>query len=197
MIVLEQGLNGYDEGLNGLRIAKFFKRNIKSIGKDVSIKNAIAVAKIAAPIALSFVPVVGGAASSVFGKLLTNVDGSANLIGRIANTVQTVASSNVGKSVIAFAKPLVKNAAASILQQNGEIPNDEQLATLAYAKGTTAQQELDNLVYAKSAGNPAPASTYNLVNAQSAGNPAPASTDNTMLIVGGIAAVGIAYAIFK
>lgn len=184
MIVLDQGLNGYDEGLNGLKIAKFFKTNIKSIGKDVSIKNAINVAKVALPIALSVVPIVGnsvgGAVGKVLNKLTTNADGSANLVGRIADNVQTVANSNVGKSVIAFAKPLVKNASASLLQQKGVIPTDEQLATLAENKGTTAQQELDAMV-----------------NAQSAGNPAPASTDNTMLIVGGIAAVGIAYAILK
>lgn len=191
MIVLEQGLNGYDaDGLNGLKIAKFIKKNVKSIGKDVSIKNAIAVAKVAAPIALSLIPVVGGsiggAAGKIMNKVITNADGTANLVGRIANSVQTVASTNVGKSVIALAKPLVKNASASLLQQKGEVPTDAQLATLAQNKGTTPQEELDAMVMAKLA--------------ETSKTPTPTAEpkkDNTMLIVGGVAAVAIAYAVFK
>lgn len=191
MIVLEQGLNGYDaDGLNGLKIAKFIKKNVKSIGKDVSIKNAIAVAKVAAPIALSLIPVVGGSIGGAVGKVInkvtTNADGSANLVGRIADSVQTVASTNVGKSVIELAKPLVKNASASLLQQKGEVPTDAQLATLAQNKGTTPQQELDAMVMAKLAETPkTPTPT------------AEPKKDNTMLIVGGVAAVAIAYAVFK
>jgi hypothetical protein len=191
MIVLEQGLNGYDaDGLNGLKIAKFIKTNVKSIGKDVSIKNAIAVAKVAAPIALSLIPVVGGSIGGAVGKVInkvtTNADGSANLVGRIADSVQTVASTNVGKSVIELAKPLVKNASASLLQQKGEVPTDAQLATLAQNKGTTPQQELDAMVMAKLAETPkTPTPT------------AEPKKDNTMLIVGGVAAVAIAYAVFK
>ena len=180
----------HDEGLNGWKIGKFIKRNVKSIGKDVSIKNAIKVGKVALPIALSIIPVVGGSIGGVVGKVLskvtTNADGTANLVGRIVDGVEKVANSNVGKSIISLAKPLVKNATASILQQNGEIPNDEQLATLADAKGTTPQQELDAMVTAKTAET-----------AKTATPTAEPKKDNTMLIVGGVAAVGIAYAVFK
>lgn len=183
MIVLEaQGLNGYDDGLNGLKISKWIKTNVRSIGKDVSIKNAIKVAQVAAPIALSLVPVVGGAVGGVVGKTLnkltTNSDGSANLVGRTIDTVQNVANTNVGKSVIAFAKPIVKSASASLLQQKGEIPNDAQLEALATAKGTTAQQELDAYLAANQAKMPV------------------ATTDYTLPIIG-VAALGIGYMILK
>lgn len=196
MIVLEQGLNGYDaDGLNGgLKISKFIKTNIKSIGKDVSIKNAIAVAKVAAPIALSLIPVVGGSIGGAVGKVLnkvtTNADGSNNLVGRIVENVKEVAKTDVGKSVVNLAAPLVKNATASILQQKGEIPTDAQLATLADAKGTTPQQELDAMVTAKSAETIKTATPIATPTAEP-------KKDNTMLIVGGVAAAVIAYAVFK
>lgn len=202
MIVLEQdGLNGYDnDGLNGLKIGSFLKRNIKSAKKDISIKNAIKVVKTVGPMALSFIPVVGGAASGIAGKALnkitTNKDGSASLIGRIAtgksgdgtqnfigraaSTIKTAAKTDVGQSVVKFASPLVKNAKAALLEQTGVVPSDEQLQTLAELKGTTPQQELDAIVAAAT-----PAVT-------------PAKKDNTMLYVGGgVVALGIAYVSFK
>ncbi|PKB18373.1 hypothetical protein [Flavobacterium sp. 5] len=185
MIVLQsQGLNGYDDGLNGgLKIAKFIKTNVKSIGKDVSIKNAINVAKVVAPIALSVIPVVGGVAGGIVGKVLnkltTNADGSANLVGRTVENIQEISKTDVGKSVISFAKPLVKSASAGLLQQKGEIPNDAQLEALATAKGTTAQQELDAYLAANPPKTPV------------------AKTDYTLPIVGGVAVLGIGYMIFK
>jgi hypothetical protein len=194
MIVLEsQGLNGYDDGLNGLKIGSFIKRNLKSASKDISIKNAIKVVKTVAPMALSLVPVVGGAVGGVVGKVLTKVttnkDGSANLVGRIADNVEKVANSNVGKSVVKLASPLVKNAKAALLEQTGVIPNDAQLETLAAAKGTTPQQELDAIVAA------APDAVA--LTAKTAAPSTPAK-DNTMLYVGGgILAVGLAYVAFK
>jgi hypothetical protein len=192
MIVLEsQGLNGCDDGLNGLKIGSFIKRNLKSASKDISIKNAIKVVKTVAPMALSLVPVVGGAVGGVVGKVLTKVttnkDGSANLVGRIADNVEKVANSNVGKSVVKLASPLVKNAKTAFLQEQGEILTDEQAVTLAEQKGTTPQQELDTMVNAKVAAT-----------AKTATPATPAAKDNTMLYVGGgILAVGLAYVAFK
>lgn len=203
MIVLEeQGLNGYDaEGLNGLKIAKFLKTNIKSAKKDISIKNAIKVVKTVAPMALSLIPVaggvLGGAAGKILNKVTTNANGSANLIGRIATgtssdgtqnlvgrittQVKQISKTDIGKSAIKLASPLVKNAKAALLEQTGAIPTDAQLQTLADQKGTTPQQELDAIVAAAPI---TPAST-------------PAK-DNTMLYVGGgILAAGIAYVAFK
>lgn len=181
MIVLDaQGLNGYDNGLNGgLKIAKALKK--------VTLKGAINVVKTVAPMALSLIPVVGsgigGAVGKALTKVTTNANGSANLIGRIADGVQKVAKTDVGKSVVKLASPLVKNAKTALLQETGELPNDEQLATLAETKGTTPQQQLDAMVNAKLAATAPPA--------------APAK-DNTMLYVGGgILAVGIAYVAFK
>ena len=175
----------HDDGLNGgLKIAKALKK--------INLKKVVAVAKTVLPIALSVIPVVGGISGTVVGtvlnKITTNKDGSTNLVGRIAESVQQVAKTDVGKAVVNFATPLVKNATANLLQSNGEIPNDEQIATLSNAKGTTPQQELDAMIAAKmaSSAKTAPAVV----------TPAPAK-DNTMLIVGGVAAVGIAYAVLK
>jgi len=181
MIVLEQGLNGYDDGLNGLRIGSFLKRNLKSAVKDVG-----NVAKVVAPLALSFIPVAGGAIGGIAGKILnkvtTNSDGSASLVGRIADNVKQVSQTNTGKSLIKLASPLAKNAKAALLEQAGIIPSNEQLATLAELKGTTPQQELDAIVAA------APAQIAAA---------APTKTNYTLPIVGGVAALGIAYMVFK
>lgn len=197
MIVLEQnGLNGYDvDGLNGgLKIAAALKK--------VSLKGAIKGIKTYGPMALSLIPVVGGSVGGVAGKILnkvtTNANGSQNLIGRIADgvnkdgtqnligrtidSVKEIAKTDIGKSAIKLASPLVKNAKAALLEQNGALPNDAQLKTLAAAKGTTAQQELDAIVAA------APTTTA----------PTTPAKDNTMLYVGGgaVAAV-LAYVALK
>lgn len=186
MIVLEQdGLNGsYAEGLNAKK--RGFLKGIRL--KDVSLKNAIKVAKVAAPIALSFIPVGGGAASSFAGKAISKL--SKTGVGRvglkIANSktvasISKVAKSEVGQAAIKLASPLVKNAKAALLEQTGVLPNDEQLETLAVAKGTSPQQELDAIVAAA----PTPGVT-------------PAKKDNTMLYVGGgVLALGIAFVAFK
>ena len=197
MIVLDaQGLNGYDNGLNGgLKIAKALKK--------VTLKGAINVVKTVAPMALSLIPVVGAGIGGAVGKALTKVttnangtsnligraisgtsgDGTQNLVGRITTQVKEIAKTDAGKSVIKLASPLVKNAKTALLQETGELPNDEQLATLAETKGTTPQQQLDAMVNAKLA---------------AAAPPAAPAKDNTMLYVGGgILAVGIAYVAFK
>jgi hypothetical protein len=179
MIVLEQGLNGYDaDGLNGgLKIAAALKK--------VTLKGAIKGIKTYAPMALSLIPVVGGAVGGVAGKVLTkistNKDGTASLVGRTIENVKEIAKTDIGKSAIKLASPLVKNAKAALLEQNGALPNDAQLETLAAAKGTTAQQELDAIVAA----------------APTTAAPTTAK-DNTMLYVGGgIVVAGIAYVAFK
>lgn len=182
MIVLEQqGLNGYDaDGLNGgLKIAKALKK--------VNLKGAIKGLKTYGPMALSLIPVVGGAVGGVAGKALTkistNKDGTASLVGRTIENVKEIAKTDIGKSAIKLASPLVKNAKAALLEQKGELPTDEQLETLAEVKGTTPQQELDKIV------NIAPKAT---------GLPPPPAKDNTMLYVGGgIVAAGLAYVAFK
>lgn len=189
MITIDSGLNGYDQdGLNGLKIGSFIKRNVKSAKKDISIKNAVKVLKVAAPIGLSFIPIAGGTASKIGGKLLNGAggkanllgravsgvsgDGTKNLFGRTADFVKKGAKTKVGSSVIKLGAPLVKNAKTAALQKAGIIANDAQLETLAEAKGTSPQEELDNI--------------------------APVAKDNTMLYVGGgILALGLAYVAFK
>lgn len=192
MIVLEQ--NTYDpDGLNGLKIGKFIKKNLKSAQKDISIKNAIKVVKTAAPIALSLIPIGGGAASSAAGKLLAKASNSGigKFVTKVADSkvvqgVQKLAKTEVGKLVVAKATPLVKNATANLLAKAGGLPNDEQIATLAAAKGTTPQEELDAIV----------AAAPNLTSA--AAGPATPAKSNTMLYVGGgLAAATIAYLVFK
>lgn len=183
MIVLQsQGLNGYDDGLNGLRIASFISRNVKSAVKDVG-----NVAKVVAPLALSLIPVAGGAIGGVVGKILNNADGSANAAGRLVENVQQLSQTTVGQSVVKLATPLVKNASANLLAQAGKLPSDEQIATLAEQKGTTPQQELDAIV-----ANATPAATPAVV------PPATPAKSNTMLYVGGgIAALAVGYMILK
>lgn len=169
------GLNGYEDGLNGLKIAKALKK--------VTLKGAVKVVKNVAPMALSFIPVAGGVLGSVAGKILTNKDGSKSLAGRAVESVQKVAKSKGGKAVIAAAKPLVKNATTALMQDEGTLPNDEQVATLAEQKGTTPQEELDTMATAKQA---------------AAKTTTPVAKDNTMFMVGGaIAVVGIGYLALK
>jgi hypothetical protein len=182
MIVLEaNGLNGYDDGLNGgLKIASFIKRNVASVKKDVSIKNAIAVGKAIAPLALSIIPVVGGTAGVLASKLLTNADGSANLVGRAIETVQKVADTKVGQSVVNLATPLVKNATANMLQPNEVMTAPAPVFT---AKTTQQQAQIAKEEIAKQATTP-------LANA-------PLKTDYTPWIIGGVVVTGIAFMALK
>ena len=117
-----------DEGLNGLKIGKWIKRNVKSAQKDISIKNAVKVVKVAAPIALSLAPVVGGSASGVLSKVLKNSDGTANAIGRTVNTIQNskvastltkLSKTPVGSLVTKNVKTALKTAANNIGGSSG------------------------------------------------------------------------------
>jgi hypothetical protein len=184
MITLYSGLNGYEaDGLNARR-QSFIGRNIRSAKKDISIKNAIKGVKFAAPIALSFIPVGGGAASKVGSKLLNkggklnligrgvkgvSGNGKLNLIGRATKGVNKFGKTGVGSALKQFGAPIAKNAKARLLQKAG---------ITAAENGTTVQEEMDKIV------NNAP--------------DVAAAKDNTMLYVGGgILALGIAYVAFK
>jgi hypothetical protein len=176
LAVKKSGLNGYDDGLNGLKIAAALKK--------VTLKGAIKVVKTVAPMALTMIPVVGTMAGGIVGKVLnkvtTNANGSANLIGRTIENVSAVAKTDVGQAVVKLAAPIVKNAKASLLTTTGVIPTDAQLQTLADQKGTTAQQELDAIVAAAPDTLAAAAKVAAPVSKLQ-----PAATNNTMLYVGG------------
>lgn len=146
MILLNSEINGYEqEGLNGLKIAKFLKTNLKSAKKDISIKNAIKVVKVAAPIGLSFVPIVGGTASKIGGKLLKNSSGKANILGRTVNAVNKVSKTKVGSTVVQLAKPLVKNAKTSFMQNAGiNEPTSQQQEVENFENNPTTVATKDN-----------------------------------------------------
>lgn len=78
-MTFEQEL-GLNAGLNGLKIGKFIKKNLKSAKKDISIKNVGKVVKVAAPIATALMPVGGG----LVNKVLTSKVGSK--VAKIANS---------------------------------------------------------------------------------------------------------------
>lgn len=153
MIILEEQ-TGLNAGLNrGLKIGKFIKRNIKSAKRDISIKNAIKVGKVAIPLAttaMSFIP-GGGIASKILdskvGKLFTKIKGS-----KAVKFATKIGNSKVGKFAINnVVKPTVKNAISgggsqqvyddsgqSEVMQNAT-PTPQQLETIAQVKGVSAE----------------------------------------------------------
>ena len=110
MIILEEQA-GLNAGLNkGLKIGKMLKKNVRL--RNVSIKNAIKVGKVAVPLAttaMSFIP-GGGVASKILdskvGKLLTKVKN-----GKVVKFATKIANSKVGKFAMDnVVKPTIKNA---------------------------------------------------------------------------------------
>lgn len=151
MIILEEQA-GLNAGLNrGLKIGKMLKKNIRL--KNVSIKNAIKVGKVAIPLAttaMSFVP-GGGIASKILdskvGKVFTKIKNS-----KAVKFATKIGKTKVGKFAINnVVKPTFKNAISEGGTQQvyddatqGEVmqnatPTPQQLETIAQVKGVPAE----------------------------------------------------------
>lgn len=117
------------EGLNGFSFKKIRL-------KDVSLKNAVKVAKVAVPIATSFIPAVGGIGSGLLSKALTNKNGTSNLVGRVANSVSKVSKTQVGQ--------LVTNQAKKVINPNKPAPVQavNQLTPASFATDTYQTQQV-------------------------------------------------------
>lgn len=150
MIILEEQA-GLNAGLNkGLKIGKMLKKNVRL--RNVSIKNAIKVGKVAVPLAttaMSFIP-GGGVASKILdskvGKLLTKVKN-----GKVVKFATKIANSKVGKFAMDnVVKPTIKNAISgggsqgyseaeqAQLMENAT-PTPEQLQTISQIKGVPSE----------------------------------------------------------
>jgi hypothetical protein len=123
-----------DGGLNGLKIKKFIKTNLKSAKKDISIKNVVKVAKFAAPIAAGFIPLGGGVASKLTSKVLNS---------KVGKVVSKVAKSKVAKKVVKLSKTqagkLVVNQAKAVVQPKIEAIKAMTAASFAKTVTPTAQ----------------------------------------------------------
>ena len=151
MIILEEQ-TGLNAGLNrGFKIGKMLKRNIRL--KNVSIKNAIKVGKVALPLAttaMSFIPgggIAGKILDSKVGKIFTKIKSS-----KAVKFATKIGKSKVGKFAINnVVKPTFKNAISGggseqvyDDSQQGEVmqnatPTPQQLQTIAQVKGVPAE----------------------------------------------------------
>lgn len=151
MIILEEQ-SGLNAGLNkGLKIGRMLKKNVRL--KNVSIKNAIKVGKVAIPLAttaMSFIPgggIAGKILDSKAGKLFTKIKGS-----KAVKFATKISKTKVGKFAINnVVKPTIKNAISGGGTQQvyddsgqGEImqnatPTPQQLETIAQVKGVPAE----------------------------------------------------------
>lgn len=132
---------GLNAGLNkGFKIGKMLKKNVRL--RNVSLKNAVKVGKVAVPIATSFVP-GGGVATKLLnskvGKVLTKVKN-----GKLVKTISKVAGSKAGQFAINnVVKPIIKqqvqptaDMSEQILQEN--LPQElspAQVQSIAQVKG--------------------------------------------------------------
>lgn len=151
MIILEEQA-GLNAGLNkGLKIGRMLKKNVRL--KNVSIKNAIKVGKVAIPLAttaMSFIP-GGGVASKILdskvGKLITKVKN-----GKVVKFATKIANTKVGKFAIDnVVKPTIKNAISGGGSQNNyseaeqtqlmenATPTPMQLETISQIKGVPSE----------------------------------------------------------
>lgn len=151
MIILEEQA-GLNAGLNrGLKIGKMLKKNVRL--KNVSIKNAIKVGKVAVPLAttaMSFIP-GGGIASKILdskvGKVLTKFKNS-----KAVKFATKIGNSKVGKFAINnVVKPTIKTAISGggteqVYDDSGQgevmqnaTPTPQQLETIAQVKGVPAE----------------------------------------------------------
>ncbi|MEO5775474.1 MAG: hypothetical protein ABIQ27_01135 [Flavobacterium sp.] len=150
MIILEEQ-TGLNAGLNrGFKLGKMLKKNIRL--KNVSIKNAIKVGKVAIPLAttaMSFIPgggIAGKILDSKAGKLFTKIKSS-----KAVKFATKIGKSKVGKFAINnVVKPTFKNAVSgggseqvndspqSEVMQNAT-PTPQQLETIAQVKGVPAE----------------------------------------------------------
>jgi len=151
MIILEEQA-GLNAGLNrGLKIGRMLKKNVRL--KNVSIKNAIKVGKVAIPLAttaMSFIPgggIAGKILDSKVGKVLTKFKNS-----KAVKFATKIGNSKVGKFAINnVVKPTIKNAISGGGSQEvyddaqgGEVmqnatPTPQQLETIAQVKGVPAE----------------------------------------------------------
>lgn len=151
MIILEEQ-SGLNAGLNrGLKIGRMLKKNVRL--KNVSIKNAIKVGKVAIPLAttaMSFIPgggIAGKILDSKAGKLFTKIKGS-----KAVKFATKISKTKVGKFAINnVVKPTIKNAISGGGSQQvyddseqGEVmqnatPTPQQLETIAQVKGIPAE----------------------------------------------------------
>ena len=165
MIILEEQA-GLNAGLNkGWKIGKMLKKNIRL--RNVSIKNAIKVGKVAIPLAttaMSFIP-GGGVASKILdskvGKLLTKVKN-----GKVVKFATKIANSKVGKFAMDnVVKPTIKNAisggsaqgyseAEPIEMMENATPTPEQLQTISQIKGVPVSTLATNTPFSESVVNP-------------------------------------------
>jgi hypothetical protein len=150
MIILEEQA-GLNAGLNkGLKIGRMLKKNVRL--KNVSIKNAIKVGKVAIPLAttaMSFIP-GGGVASKILdskvGKLITKVKN-----GKVVKFATKIANSKVGKFAMDnVVKPTIKNAisgggsqsyseAEQAPMMENATPTPMQLETISQIKGVPSE----------------------------------------------------------
>ncbi|MFC4817614.1 hypothetical protein [Flavobacterium sp. GCM10023249] len=145
MMTIEQE-SGLHPGLNGLKIGKFIKKNIKSAKKDISIKNIGKVVKVAAPIATSLIPVSGGLVNkmltSKIGKKASKIANSKAVkkIKNVVNTGKKLQSSLVkpkapqtsfnymGATQQPVAQSVAEQSGTSIYQEQfSELPNIEKV----------------------------------------------------------------------
>jgi hypothetical protein len=165
MLILEEQ-SGLNAGLNrGLKIGKMLKKNVRL--KNVSIKNAIKVGKVAIPIAttaMSFFPAtapIGIAAKIAKAGKFAKIAAKAGKVGRIAMKVKNsklvkfatkIGNSKVGKFAIDnVVKPTFQNAisggGSQQVDDNSEqpevmqnaTPTPQQLETIAQVKGVPAE----------------------------------------------------------
>ena len=148
MIVLEEQM-GLNAGLNkGLKIGKMLKKNVRL--RNVSLKNAVKVGKVAIPIATSFIP-GGGVASKLLnskvGKIFTKVKN-----GKLVKTISKVTGSKVGKFAINnVVKPMISTSSMPMEQavdMSEQIPMESQsqeltpaqVQSIAQVKGVDASE---------------------------------------------------------
>lgn len=143
MIVLEEQM-GLNAGLNkGLKIGKMLKKNVRL--RNVSLKNAVKVGKVAIPIATSIIP-GGGVASKLLnskvGKVFSKVKN-----GKFIKTISKVAGSKVGQFAMNnVVKPMIKQPSVDMSEQ--QIPEENlpqeltpaQVQSIAQVKGFDASE---------------------------------------------------------
>lgn len=172
----EYGLNA---GLNKLKIGRFIKRNLKSATKDIG-----KVAKFVTPIASTILPVVAPIGGGVASKLLNSK------VGKLATKVT---KSKTGKTIgkgIKIVKAVKKSSAKPVTKaSNVQFPllrpsYTENLQPVAQPVATTSVRLADNEFQ-----------TENFTELPGTIEPSPIPTqtkDNTLLYVGGAAAIGVA-----
>lgn len=131
MIYINAGERGLNAGLEKPR----WMRRIRL--KDVSLKNAIKVAKFAAPIAASFIPVGGGTTSGLLSKILKNKDGNTSFVGRIADKATKLSKTPLGSVVTKNLKSTINKTAKPQLKTVSELKS----ASVATSSSQTNTQK--------------------------------------------------------